>query len=398
MNKKMRELLNKIAQKRMMAKGFMEDGENKDLEKAAALMDEADELQKEYDLEARMYEAEKEDNTPSEEELEAEKEKKKEESKEKILATGIRNVIKGDSLNETTGTEGGFTVPEDISTNVETLRNAVVSLVNFIRTENVTTNSGKRTYKTRSQATGFTKVGEGGTIGKTGKPAFSRLAYAIDKYAGYLPVTNELLEDSDANIYELITQWLADESRATRNNLILAAIATKTQEAFNGLDDIKKALNVTLGQAFKATSKIFTNDDGLQYLDTLKDKQDRYMLQPNPSDPSKLRLAAGATTVEVVVLPNDVLKTKVTEATANSKKTITSKIPFIIGDLKEGIVLFDRKKVNIIASSTASVTDFNAFEEDMTLLRAIEREDVKVRDEKAFVNGYITLTSEEEVA
>lgn len=398
MNKKMRELLNKIAQKRMMAKGFMEDGENKDLEKAAALMDEADELQKEYDLEARMYEAEKEDNTPSEKELEAEKEKKKEESKEKILATGIRNVIKGDSLNETTGTEGGFTVPEDISTNVETLRDAVVSLVNFIRTENVTTNSGKRTYKTRSQATGFSKVGEGGTIGKTGKPAFSRLAYAIDKYAGYLPVTNELLEDSDANIYELITQWLADESRATRNNLILAAIATKTQEAFNGLDDIKKALNVTLGQAFKATSKIFTNDDGLQYLDTLKDKQDRYMLQPNPSDPSKLRLAAGATTVEVVVLPNDVLKTKVTEAIANSKKTITSKIPFIIGDLKEGIVLFDRKKVNIIASSTASVTDFNAFEEDMTLLRAIEREDVKVRDEKAFVNGYITLTSEEEVA
>ena len=53
MNKKMRELLNKIAQKRMMAKGFMEDGENKDLEKAKALMDEADELQKEYDYKAR---------------------------------------------------------------------------------------------------------------------------------------------------------------------------------------------------------------------------------------------------------------------------------------------------------------------------------------------------------
>lgn len=35
------------------------DGENKDLEKATALMDEADELQKEYDLEARMYAAEK---------------------------------------------------------------------------------------------------------------------------------------------------------------------------------------------------------------------------------------------------------------------------------------------------------------------------------------------------
>ena len=67
MNKKMRELLAKIAQKRMNARDCM-DGENKDLEKAAALMDEADELQKEYDLEKRLYEKEKEENTPSEEE------------------------------------------------------------------------------------------------------------------------------------------------------------------------------------------------------------------------------------------------------------------------------------------------------------------------------------------
>lgn len=28
------------------------------------------------------------------------------------------------------------------------------------------------------------------------------------------------------------------------------------------LDDIKKALNITLGQAFKHTSAIVTNDDG----------------------------------------------------------------------------------------------------------------------------------------
>lgn len=75
----MRELLNKIAQKRMMARDFM-DGENKDLEKATALMDEADELQKEYDLEARMYAAEKEDNTPTDEKYQ----KKKQINKKKM--------------------------------------------------------------------------------------------------------------------------------------------------------------------------------------------------------------------------------------------------------------------------------------------------------------------------
>ena len=45
-----------------------------------------------------------------------------------------------------------------------------------------------------------------------------------------------------------------------------------------GINDIKKALNVTLGQAFKGTSKIITNDDGLQYLDTLKDNDAKYLL------------------------------------------------------------------------------------------------------------------------
>lgn len=33
----------------------------------------------------------------------------------------------------------------------------------------------------------------------------------------------------------------------------------------------------------------------------------------------------------------------------------------------------------------------DAFEEDLTLFRAIEREDVKVRDEGAFVFGEITI-------
>lgn len=192
MNKKMRELLAKIAQKRAMAKEFMKDDESKDLEKATALMDEADELQKEYDIEARLYEAEKEENTPDEEEIK----KDKKADKVKAFADGIRSVLKGETNNETTGTDGGYTVPEDISTTVEQLRQAVVSLADLVRIEKVSTNSGRRTYKTRAQATGFTKVGEGGKIGQAGKPSFSILEYTISKYAGYMPVTNELIDDA----------------------------------------------------------------------------------------------------------------------------------------------------------------------------------------------------------
>ena len=70
------------------------------------------------------------------------------------------------------------------------------------------------------------------------------------------------------------------------------------------VDDIKKALNVTLGQAFKATSAIVTNDDGLQWLDTLKDNEGKYLLQPDPANPMQLRICAGATIVPVYVIPN----------------------------------------------------------------------------------------------
>lgn len=383
MNKKMRELLAKIAQKRMNARDCM-DGENKDLEKAAALMDEADELQKEYDLEKRLYEKEKEENTPSEEEVKEEKSTKEQKDNIKAVAEAIRNVAK--TLNEGTGTEGGYTVPNDIVTKIQELREAKSSLEDYVTVESVSAMSGERTFKTKKQKKGFKKVGEKSAIGKNDGPSFSRIKYTIEKYAGYLPITNELLEDSDENLVNTVLGWLADESRVTRNNLILDAIKTKEAKKIDaGIKGIKHVLNVDLGQAFKPTSIVLTNDDGLDYLDNLEDKNGRSLLNPDPTDSNKMQIRAGATVVPLVVLPNDDMPSE------------TNKLPMIIGDLKEGIVLFDRKKINIMTSNTAVVgTDeeqINAFEDDCTIFRGIEREDVEVRDQKAFENCYIDVTA-----
>ena len=70
-----------------------------------------------------------------------------------------------------------------------------------------------------------------------------------------------------------------------------------------------------------------------------------------------------------------------------------NKAPFIIGDLKEGIVFWDRQLMSIKMSDIASIGDLNAFEEDLTLFRAIEREVVTKKDEQAFVNGYIDISA-----
>ena len=50
--------------------------------------------------------------------------------------------------------------------------------------------------------------------------------------------------------------------------------------------------------------------------------------------------------------------------------------------------------MNIKISDVAVVGDLNAYEEDLTLYRAIEREDVTTWDVDAFVNGYITVAGE----
>ena len=258
---------------------------------------------------------------------------------------------------------------------------AIGSLVDdsIVDVENVTTNKGQRTFKKRAQQTGFSKVSEGGKIGAGATPQFERISYEIEKYAGYFPVTSELLADSDANITNVLIQWIGDESRVTRNKMILGVLDTKDKTAIKGIDDIKKALNVTLGQAFKPTSSIITNDDGLQWLDTLKDSDGDYLLQPNPTKPTEMRLGAGATTVPVFVVPNADLP------------TATNKVPMIIGDLKEAVKFFDRNQMSILSSNIASIGDLNAYEMDLTLFRAIEREDCVMKDAQAFVYGQVTV-------
>ena len=375
MTKRMRELQALILQKSKEAQALTE-GENvtaENITKAAGLMDEVDTLQKEFETLERV-EKSKKAGVPTDTD-----EKKKEEDKQvdavKAFADAVRARFK--DLNEGTAADGGYTVPADISTMVNTLREEYFSLASLIDHETVSTNAGRRTYKQRAQHTGFAQVGEGAKIGKTGAPKFSIIEYAIKKYAGYMPVTNELLEDSDAAITSMMTEWLAQDSVATENAQILAKVNEKAATPLTGIKDIKKAINVTLA-AFAGSVRIVTNSDGLQYLDTLEDGNKRPLLSPDPVKPMELYLSVGVRRIPVTVVPNEVLP------------TAESKIPFIMGDLKEYMKQFDRKGLTLMTSNIAAVEGFNAFEQDMTLIRAIMRADWVVKDEAAIVRGELT--------
>ena len=380
MNKKMRELMAKIQAKTMEAKSFME-GENKDVAKANELLNEIDSLKAEYETEKRIYEMDKETNAPSVEELENKAKANEELDACAKFAKAVRSIIQNKGLVEGVDADGGYTVPEDIQTTVNKWADVEYSLLQDIDVVSVSTNKGARTYQKKTDADVFVDLDENGAITKEiSAPQFERVTYSIQDRAGFMPVSNDLVADSDANIVNIVAEWLGKANVATSNAKILEMIATKAQTELADMDGIKSAVNVTLGQAYKNGAKIITNDDGLNYLDTLKDENGRYLLNPDPTNSAKLTLRCGNVVLPIKVLPNKVLA------------TTDNKIPMIIGDLKSAIRKWDRQSMSIKASDVASIGGFNAYAMNMTLFRAILRDDYSAMDFDAFVNGYITVT------
>lgn len=378
MNKKMRDILAQIQAKTAEAKSFM-DGENKDVEKATALMDEVESLQKDYETEKRIYDAEKATGAQAATvTVEDGATAKKVEDEVAKFAKAVRSFIQGKALTEGVGEDGGYTVPEDVSTRVEHYRDVSYSLLQDIDVVPVKTNKGSRTYQKKSEVGTFVDIDENGAISnEIGAPKFERIPYAIQDRAGFMPVSNDLIDDSDANILEVVSKWLGEADVATGNAKILAKVAEKSQVDLKDINGIKTALNVTLGQAYKSGAKIYTNDDGLNYLDTLEDKNGRPLLNPDPTAPATMTLRCGTTVLPIKVLPNKVFA------------SVGTKVPFIVGNLFDYVRKYDRQSMSIMASNIASIGDFNAFAQNMTLLRAIVRDDYRVKDVDSIVNGYI---------
>lgn len=314
----------------------------------------------------------------------------------KQLAAAARQAYK---VVEGTDEDGGYIVPEDIRTKIEHFREAKFHLGQLVTNVSVKTDKGKRTYRKRTTQSGFGSVDEGGKIPMRPTPQFGRMSYEIEKYGGIYTMTNEVLADTDQNLVAELVTWIAEDSRITRNALILTTLNEKytrdtnpeTPKTITSFDDLKHIINVDLGQAFKETSVVVTNDSGWDWLDCLKDKNDRYLLREDTNDPLKKYIVAGATRIRVVCIPNEDLNNEAADGGYN--------IPFFIGDLKEGVVFWDRKKMSLKASDVAVAGTgdgaVNAFDEDLTLTRAIEREDCTTRDERAFFKAYLFVEDDE---
>lgn len=273
------------------------------------------------------------------------------------------------ALSVKEGQDGGYVIPVDIQTRINELKGTVDSLEQYVTVEPVSTSKGARTLERRADSTPFQPLDEYETIGEMNAPKFDRLSYSIDDYAGFLPVPNNLLNDSDQAIETYLEKWIAKKSRATRNHLILEALDSWSKVALDGFDGIQKVLDIELDPAHEQSATIFTNQDGFNWMRRQKDRNGRSLMQPDPTNAAR-KMYDGKVVVKL------------------SNKTIQSDgvlAPVIIGDLKEAIVLWDRQQLSIDMTKVGG----QAWRTNSSEFRAIEREDVTVWDGEAAVYGQL---------
>lgn len=298
--------------------------------------------------------------------------------KNKSLSADDREVIEiKNSLSESTDADGALVVPKDVQTKINEYKRTLIDLSQLATIEGVTTLSGSRVLEKLATMTPLENITDDtADIAEMTNPQFETVSYALKKYAGWLPIPNDLLKDTNQNIIAYLTRWIGKKSIVTNNSLFMAILTALTETTFADIKGMKKALNVTLDPMHAMNAKILTNQDGYQYLDTLEDGNNRPLLKDDISQESG-KLLFGK---QLIVVPNSQLPTT---------GTTTLLAPMYIGDFKDGVIKFDRQTYEIASTNIGGT----AFRKDRTEMRVIEREEYKAWDAAAIVRGKIDVTA-----
>lgn len=269
----------------------------------------------------------------------------------------------------------GLIVPQDIQTRINEIMRQLNDLSQYIRVETVNTLSGSRVLEADNVMVPFQVVAEYGQIQEMDNPQFTPVAYSLVKRAGYLPLTSELLADSDQNILQYVTNWIAKKHVVTKNTLITGLLGALAPTPLGDFDDIKQVLNVTLDPAISLNSVIITNQDGYHWMDTQVDGNGRYLLQDDIAQPGR-KVFKGR---PVVVVSNRYLPTI---------QGPPDLAPVFIGNGQQFAVLFTRG-IYELASTTEGG---DAWRRHTTELRTITRDDLQQWDAAAMVYGQVDVS------
>ena len=190
---------------------------------------------------------------------------------------------------------------------------------------------------------------------KLAKPEFTDVHWKVKTYRGAIPLSQEAIDDADVDLLAIVVE-AANQIKVNTTNDVIGGVL-KTFEAKNAtdLDAIKAILNVDLDPAYNVSFVV--TQSFYQKLDTLKDKNGRYLLQD-----SIVSASGKAFLGRPVFVVADTVLGEAGEAKA------------FIGDVQRAVLFADRQELGLRWTDNEIYGQY---------LQAVVRFDVKKADAKA---------------
>lgn len=262
-----------------------------------------------------------------------------------------------------TSVEGGALIPEELL-QPQLEPEDVIDLTKYVRVVPVNSGSGKFPVISKS-GTKMVTVKELEKNPKLANPTMKEVDYSVATRRGYIPLSQEVIDDANYDVTGLIADEIQDQSLNTKNADIAAILQTAPAKAVTGVDGLKDLVNKSIKKVYDV--KYIISASMYAELDKLKDKNGRYLLQDSITSASGKQLLGR----EVVVLDDDVIGKKAGD------------IVGFIGDAKAFASFFDRKQVSV------KWVDNDIYGQ---LLAGVIRYDVKATDTNA--GFFVTFTPE----
>ena len=241
----------------------------------------------------------------------------------KFIRTGQTRDIEG---LKTTDSGSAALIPTEVLKPhfLEKTRNPLLDLV-----QRVKVNSGSGKYpvikKTDSKMASTEELKANPELGK---PSISEIDYSIKTYRGYIPVSQEMIDDADYDIMSIVEDEVFNQGENTELSLVATILKSATQADAAGFDGIKDIYNKKLKSIYKAS--IVVTQSMFAALDKVKDKNGRYMLQTDVASPTGYSFGGKTIyTVDDTVFGSE------------------GDMKFFIGDVSEFVKLFDRSQVSV---------------------------------------------------
>lgn len=235
---------------------------------------------------------------------------------------------KGEKRDGLTTVGAEAVIPVDRITKPEKQPETVVDLRQHVGRVPVTTGTGSYPIL-RANKNKMISVDELAKNPALANPEFTKVNYEIATYRGYIPVSQEALDDSDIDLGGLVAEHIQRQSLNTSNAAIAAKLQTATAKTVTDIDGLKDIVNVAIDPAYAV--KFIASQSFFNELDKMKDNDGRYLLQQDVTVASGYKLLGR----EVVVMADDVIGT----AAGN-------KVAFV-GDPSLFVKFFDRQQASV---------------------------------------------------